>query len=485
MPPDGGFRTSLSWQARYGALGERVSNATFSPGQPLAPAPAEPVRLWDFPVGINTVITPRAGEPFGFAHLRAFANVELVRLAIETRKDQLERLDWRFAPRGKAKAGAADTAEARPLTEFWRRPDGTHSFATWLRLGLEDLLAIDAPAFEKRRNRGGRLIGLDPVPGDTIKVLVDETGRTPEPPHPAYQQIIKGRVWADLTTRELLYAPRNRRPGHVLGFSPVEQVVVTIQTVIARQAAQLAYFTEGNAPLGLVTAPEGWGASQIRELQLWLDTKLSGQAGERARLIWTPAGAQYQALKDPPLKDDFDEWLARIVAFAFSLPPTPFVRQMNRATAGEDQERSLEEGLAPLKLWVKRLVDEVNECEFGVTDLEFAWADAPEIDPLLQSEIDDRALKNGTATVNEVRARRGEAPVDGGDVARVYGTAAVALAAIDAANAAASQPAEPAEAASPKAAADSDSPPRTPRDAKARSARANPEAPAPVVGRPA
>ena len=76
MPPDGGFRTSLSWQARYGALGERVSNATFSPGQPLAPAPAEPVRLWDFPVGINTVITPRAGEPFGFAHLRAFANVD-------------------------------------------------------------------------------------------------------------------------------------------------------------------------------------------------------------------------------------------------------------------------------------------------------------------------------------------------------------------------------------------------------------------------
>jgi len=25
-----------------------------------------------------------------------------------------------------------------------------------------------------------------------------------------------------------------------------------------------------------------------------------------------------------PLKDDFDEWLARVVCFAFSVPPTAF-----------------------------------------------------------------------------------------------------------------------------------------------------------------
>jgi hypothetical protein len=90
MPPTGGIRTSLAWQARY-PLGQAVSDASFSPGQPLSPIDQEPVRVWDFPVGINAFITPRASEPFGFAHLRAFSNVELVRLAIETRKDQLLR----------------------------------------------------------------------------------------------------------------------------------------------------------------------------------------------------------------------------------------------------------------------------------------------------------------------------------------------------------------------------------------------------------
>src|SRR5580704_16320784 len=123
MPPTGGIRTSFSWQTRYGPLGPGVTNAVFSPGQPLDPPDQEPVRVWDFPVGVNTVITPRSSEAFGFAHLRAFANVELVRLAIETRKDQIESLHWRLNPRH----GVADTpaleARAQQLTQFWRNPD--------------------------------------------------------------------------------------------------------------------------------------------------------------------------------------------------------------------------------------------------------------------------------------------------------------------------------------------------------------------------
>ena len=45
------------------------------------------------------------------------------------------------------------------------------------------------------------------------------------------------------------------------------------------------------------------------------------------RLVWGPSGARYQAFKEAPYKDDFDEWLARIVCYAFSLPPTAFIRQ--------------------------------------------------------------------------------------------------------------------------------------------------------------
>jgi hypothetical protein len=420
MPPAGGLRTSVSYQVQGGPLSGQFVSAWggFSPGLPLAPAAAEPVRVWDFPVGINTVVRPRAYEPFGFGQLRAFSNVELVRLAIETRKDQIERLHWRIKPRTLASAGDPRIAM---LEAFWRKPDGVTPFATWLRLALEDLLVLDAPAFERRRSRGGDLIGLDVIPGDTIHPMVDETGRRPRGPGEiAFQQVIKGVAWANLTNADLIYAPRNPRPNHNYGFSPVEQIIVTLNTVMRRQAAQLAYFTEGNTPAGLLNGPEGWSPDQIRDMQAWLDARLSGQTAEQAKLLWVPAGTRYQSFKDAPIKDDFDEWLARIVAYAFSLPPTPFVRQMNKGTAGEDQDRGLEEGLEPLKLWAKRLIDGVIQDEQGCSDLEFAWNDAPVIDPAAQAGIDDLSLRNGSATIDEVRSRRGEAPLPDGQGARPY-----------------------------------------------------------------
>ena len=134
---------------------------------------------------------------------------------------------------------------------------------------------------------------------------------------------------------------------------------------------------------------------------------------QKAKIILAPDG-KFQALKEPPLKDDFDEWLARIVAYAFSLPPTPFIKQMNRSTGQTDQDRAMEEGLEPLKLWVKRLIDGVNEDEFGIDDLEFAWMDTPEIDPAKQAEIDNTNLRNASATIDEVRDARGDDPLPDG-----------------------------------------------------------------------
>ncbi len=45
---------------------------------------------------------------------------------------------------------------------------------------------------------------------------------------------------------------------------------------------------------------------------------------------WVPAGTRRQEIKQPALKDEFDEWIARLVCFAFSTSPTPFVKQQNR-----------------------------------------------------------------------------------------------------------------------------------------------------------
>ena len=78
-------------------------------------------------------------------------------------------------------------------------------------------------------------MALHPLDGATIKRVIDDWGRTPQPfqdngalVHPvAYQQILKGYPAVDYAARDIIYAPRNPRPNRVYGFSPVEQIVMT------------------------------------------------------------------------------------------------------------------------------------------------------------------------------------------------------------------------------------------------------------------
>jgi hypothetical protein len=305
---------------QYDGSGDfRVEQMTPATAQQLGVAGIGGISRWSFPSGSAYAATVADnGNAIADAH-------DITRLAIETRKDQLERLDWAIRVIGDKPRQPHAAGRVQAVAEFWRRPDGERPFATWLRELMEDLLVLDAPVLELRRNRGGALIGLDIVDGATIKVLADETGRRPRPPAPAYEQVIKGRPWKLLTSDELLYWPHNPRPHKAYGFSPVEQIVMTVNIALRRQVMQLQHFTDGNVPPGLLNAPDGWNVEQISLFQEWFDSVLAGNTGSRTRLVWGPSGSKYQAFKEAPYKDDFDEWLARIVCYAFRCrrPPSP------------------------------------------------------------------------------------------------------------------------------------------------------------------
>lgn len=63
MPPySGGIRTSMKFEAD--ALAKTGwSTASFGPGNPVSPPKAEPIRVYDYPVGSNLSYTPRSAEP--------------------------------------------------------------------------------------------------------------------------------------------------------------------------------------------------------------------------------------------------------------------------------------------------------------------------------------------------------------------------------------------------------------------------------------
>ena len=398
--------------------------AWFGPQQALPPqAPPDVAgRQFDYPFGFNLAVAPRSAEPTGFAELRGLADsYDLLRAVIETRKDQMERLTWRIRPRAFAQAGSASDPRLSALTQFFHAPDRRHGWAAWLRMLLEDLLVIDAPTLYKRRTRGGALYALELLDGATIKRLIDDWGRTPLPPAPAFQQILKGVPAVDYAADELIYAPRNPRVHKAYGFSPVEQVQMSVNIALRRQIYQLQYYTEGNVPEALIGVPENWNPDQIRQFQAYWDSLNAGDTAERRHAKFVPGGVAktFVPVREPAMKDAFDEWLARIVCYVFSVPPSAFTAQVNRATAESAQDVALSEGLAPLQLWVKHLIDRVLADDFAASDLEFAWDQDKDTDPAQTASIASDYVKSGIKSINEVRAELGLPPVAGGEVPKI------------------------------------------------------------------
>ena len=85
--------------------------------------------------------------------------------------------------------------------------------------------------------------------------MIGEDGRAPEPPDPAYQQILKGIPAADFSAEELLYLPRNARAHRLYGMSPVEQIALTVNIALRRDASTLDYYRAGSSPDAFATLP--------------------------------------------------------------------------------------------------------------------------------------------------------------------------------------------------------------------------------------
>jgi HK97 family phage portal protein len=414
-------RVSGALRAAYGA----AKQAWFPPLAPLPQVAPQgtPTRQWDYPAGFNLQVQPRLNL---FQQLRALADsYDLLRVVIETTKDRLARLQWTIRRKrvpGQRPNGAHDRDERiRQLTELFAYPDREHDFATWIRMLLEDMLVIDAATVLPVRTRGGSLYALELIDGATITPKIDYTGRTPQPPEIAYQQIVKGAPTVEYTRDELFYWPRNVRTHRVYGYSPVEQIVVLINLALRRELWLVDFYTEGTLPEAYLGVPDTWTPEQIKQGQEALDSYLKGNAHNRRKVILGPDG-KLQLLKPEAASGDdkLDELIIRLICFTFSISPQALVSMMNRATAETAKDHAEEEGLAPIANWLSARLNWVIQKAAGYDDLEFAWRDERSEDPAEQAKILDTYVRNGILSINQARERIGEEPVEGGDVPMIY-----------------------------------------------------------------
>lgn len=416
----------------YAMRGVDSPSAFFSPQQPLLPTAQPPEagavgRTFDYPSGYNTRTTPRLDEATSFGTLKGLADgYDVLRTIIETRKDQVAGLQWVITPKEK---GAKPDARCKMLTDFWASPDREHSWHDWLRMLTEQLFVIDAPALYCRMTRGGDLFALEVLDGATFARKLTIDGRTPDADEgPAYQQVLKGLPAVDyvkplpkgvkpptdqngMPMPELIYRPRNLRVDRVYGFSPVEQIITTVNIALRREIYLLNYYTEGSTPDLLLGVPDTWNPNQIVQFQANWEAMLAGNLAQRRKAQFIPGGVKPYDIREKALTDQADEWLTRICCFAFSISPAAFIKQMNRATSESANEVALAEGLAPVKLWISDLVAYVHRVKFGIDDLVLKWEESEAVSPTEQADIDVALCNAKIYHPDEIRQRRGDDPM--------------------------------------------------------------------------
>lgn len=394
--------------ARRGILdriADSVRGSWMGPGEPMrvvAPA-GTPPRQFDYPTYFNTRTSPRSGEGISFAALRELAKEELVRGAIETVKIRATLPKYKVQP---VEEGGSDKG-ADEITALLRRPDGRHTFRQWTKMLWEDFLVLSASACVADRNRGGKPIALQALDGATITPKIDETGREPLEGI-AYQQIIRGVPAAEFTRQDLVYWTPDPRTDRVYGVGPVENLYLTINLLLRRSLSKLEYYTDGNLPHTVFALPESIKKDAIKDLQIWFDSLSEGHTREKSRARFIPGGQGFQMfqMKDQVLKDEADEWWARLVTWHFGLPPTSLVKMMNRATSEQIADTSGEEGDIPRSEEFAEFLTECVHRFWGYTHLRVVAEDVRKSDTLRQAQEEEILIRSGVLSPDEVRANR-------------------------------------------------------------------------------
>ena len=387
------------------------ANGFWTPGTPLPTIPPEgtPPRQFDFRTTTNIDIAPRSNSAISFEQLRQLAdNWDVLRAIIQRRKEHMSKLKWTIQPRD----GEEDLDEAGKAIEAQLAyPDNEHDFGTFQSAMLEDLLVLDALAVQPVLRPDGSVYGFFGMDGATIQVKIDERGRTPQPPNTAYQQVIKGVPWANFTKDELIYRPWNYRFSSMFGYSKVEQLVILINIGLRRQSQQLYAFTDGTLPATLMDTPEGWTPQQIAEYQDRFDSRYTGNLKKRSKVTFVPHGSKAVAVQTDPLKNEFDEWCARLACFIFGESPQGLVKEMNRASAETSKEKASQEGLEPTMAYIENWWNYVLAFYYKRPDLCFHFNIEDEQDPKVENEIFMEQIDRGALSVDDFLKMKGREPI--------------------------------------------------------------------------
>lgn len=361
---------------------------------------------------------PGTGVSFGL--LRELSTFYwCARACINKRQEQIHNLAWSITSEDEDEKPSPE--DLQTIQAFFRQIAGPNkSFRQFVDMVVDDLLTLDGSAIYKAR-AGQQLKFLWPIDAATVRIRVDQAGMLPQPPDNAYEQWIRGKLVAEMTTDELDYLMMNARTNTPYGLSPLESLVLIVNAALKSEVSNLAMLSEGNVPEGLISVPPDWSTDQIKQFQEYWDGILAGDLSQQRRVKFIPGGqgTQYIATKKPADMEfgEMEKWLAVKTCAMFGVSPQSIgmTFDINKATASEQATLAKNESIRPLANLLQDFFNHIIQDELGFPGLKFSFLNIDVRDEQADSEVNKNYISSAVLSINEVRQSIGKDPIEGGD----------------------------------------------------------------------
>lgn len=393
------------------------STAAMGPGRPLNPYQgySQPPRAMDYPVGVNISTRTRAswGLP-SFETIRAIVKAyDVARMCVNHKIDELRSMELMFLPAEGVRGDVADAiAAARTVMEF---PDRELPYDVWLSKWLENAFKFDAAPLYKRRNRDGDVIGLEVVDGTTVMPYIDEHGRRPTAPDPAYYQLIHGQPWNWYTSQDITYCMFRPQEDAPFGTAPMESLLLTANTDIRFQWHFLQMFTEGSIPGGFVEVPPDISSpDQVAEWQDYWDATVMGDQAKLHQLLAVPAGTRVTGTKPEAFDSAFPEYLMMRTCAGHGVMPQDLglIKDVNRANGETQTDIQFRVNTLPWVNWVQGHLTRYLQRDIGLPVQVKLNTGRDKEDRVQDAQAWKMYVESGAASPDEMRSELLGLPVD-------------------------------------------------------------------------
>lgn len=346
--------------------------APMGPGVPLYPVPldapgpgdARPgFRRYQYDISHNLNINQR--QALWNTLRNAAVSIDVISRCIQIRTADVVRMDLDFAVSDDAvatimqkdKLSASEASkiargiympEIDRMKAFWENPfpEDNRTWEEFIGEAMWQLLVYDGLAVAPAFNLGAECIGLEIIDAPTINILLNNYGRRPLPPAPAFQQNLWGYVRTeaisnnlkgksfqdggapyDVTESDVLsYFILNPRTNTPYGWSPTEKSLPLADLYRERLAWLLGEYKWGtSAKLYWRATDEQITLQNLATSERLLNEGLQGMTDARYQTKIMPPGFSdpYEVKNvDELYKADYDEHILKQIASFYNLMPS-------------------------------------------------------------------------------------------------------------------------------------------------------------------